>query len=140
MSLMMPVAREPLVGYARALKASYTRMNDDILRVVHAIPAGRLTTVDAISQYLGVPARHVSYLLARRFDAEREAAPWHRVLAYRGAIGRPLLGADGRTQIDRLIEEGVVVGYRGRVEDFTQRVYVLSPESTGVTPSQHQAA
>lgn len=140
MSMLMSVAREPLVGYARALKASYTRMNDDILRVVHAIPAGRVTTVDAISQFLGVPARQVSYLLARRFDAERESAPWHRVLAYRGAIGRPLMGADGRSQIERLAEEGVTIGYRGRLDDFAQRVYVLTPESTGVTPSRHQAA
>lgn len=136
MTTMTPVARDSLFGNALAIKATYTRMNADILRVVCAIPAGRVTTVDAISQFLGVSARHVTYLLARRFDLERENSPWHRVLAHRGAIGRVLCDAHGRTQAELLAAEGVNVGYRGRVDDFAARYFQPSLETTGVVPGR----
>jgi alkylated DNA nucleotide flippase Atl1 len=135
MSTMTSIARDSLFGNALAIKATYTRMNDDILRVVRAIPSGRVTTVDAISEFLDVPARHVTYLLARRFDGDRESSPWHRVLAHRGAIGRTLCDAHGRSQIELLAAEGVDVGYRGRVEDFAARYFQPSIETTGVVPA-----
>ncbi len=131
----MPAARDTLVGNALALKATYTRMNRDILRVVHAIPIGRVTTIEAISRFLDVPAHHVAFLLSRRYEAEREAAPWHRVLAHRGAVGRPLFDAQGRTQAERLIAEGVEVGYRGRVGNFATCYFEPTIDSTGVVPS-----
>jgi alkylated DNA nucleotide flippase Atl1 len=136
MTMMTPVARGSLFGNALAIKASYTRMNNDILAVVRAIPVGRVTTVDAISQFLDVPARHVHYLLARRFDADREASPWHRVLAHRGAIGRVLFDAKGRSQADLLAADGVELGYRGKVTDFAARYFQPSIETTGVIPSR----
>lgn len=136
MSTMTPIARDSLFGNALAIKATYTRMNNDILAVVHAIPAGRLTTVDAISQFLNVPSRHVHYLLARRYDLEREASPWHRVLAHRGAIGRVLYDAKGRTQAELLAGEGVDVGYRGKVTEYTTRFFQPSIETTGVIPKR----
>ncbi|AMW06031.1 hypothetical protein GEMMAAP_17045 [Gemmatimonas phototrophica] len=130
MTTMMPVARETLVGNALALKANYTRMHNDILRVVRAIPAGRVTTVDAISQYLGVPAHHVSFLLARRFACGDGPAPWYRVLAHRGALGRPLFDADGRSQAECLAAEGVVVGFRGRIVDYA--AHYVAPGALGM--------
>lgn len=136
MSTMTPVARGSLFGNALAIKATYTRMNNDILAVVRAIPVGRVTTVDAISQFLGVPTRHVHYLLARRFDADRESSPWHRVLAHRGAIGRVLQDAQGRSQTDLLADEGIEVGYRGKVTEFAVRYFQPSIETTGVIPSR----
>lgn len=136
MSTMTPVARDSLFGNALAIKASYTRMNADILRVVNAVPPGRVTTVDAIGQFLNVSSRHVTYLLARRFDAERENAPWHRVLAHRGAIGRVLCNARGQTQAELLAAEGVEVGYRGRIPDFATRYFQPSIETTGIIPSR----
>lgn len=134
MTTMMPVARETLVGNALALKATYTRINNDILRVVRAIPPGRVTTVDAISHYLNVPAHHVSFLLARRFEGGGDAVPWYRVLAHRGAIGRPLFNVDGRSQSECLAAEGVVVGFRGRIGDFAARYFEPSIMTTGVIP------
>lgn len=136
MSTMTPVARASLFGNALAIKATYTRMNNDILAVVRAIPSGRVTTVEAISQFLDVPARHVNYLLARRFDADREASPWHRVLAHRGAIGRVLHDARGRSQAELLADEGVDVGYRGKVTEFSTRYFQPSIETTGVIPAR----
>jgi alkylated DNA nucleotide flippase Atl1 len=134
--MLTSIARDSLYGNAQAIKASYTRINDDILRVVCAIPPGRVTTVDAISQFLHVSVRHVTYLLAQRFDADREISPWHRVLAHRGALGRVLCDAHGRTQADLLAAEGVEVGYRGRVTDFNTRFFQPSTETTGVIPSR----
>jgi len=134
MSTMTPIARDSLFGNALAIKATYTRMNNDILAVVRAIPAGRVTTVDAISQFLGVPSRHVTYLLARRYDADREMAPWYRVLANHGAIGRPLYDARGRSQAELLTADGVEVAYRGRVTEFAARFFQPSIETTGVIP------
>jgi alkylated DNA nucleotide flippase Atl1 len=136
MSTMTPIARDSLFGNALAIKATYTRMNNDILAVVRAIPAGRITTVDAISQFLDVPSRHVNYLLARRYDLEREASPWYRVLAHRGAIGRALFDARGRSQAELLAAEGVEVGYRGKVTDFAARYFQPSIETTGVIPKR----
>ncbi|WP_396208570.1 MGMT family protein [Gemmatimonas sp.] len=136
MSTMTPIARDSLFGNALAIKATYTRMNNDILAVVRAIPVGRITTVDAISQYLNVPTRHVHYLLARRDDLERESSPWHRVLAHRGAIGRGLYDARGRSQVELLAAEGVEVGYRGKVTGFAARYFQPSLETTGVIPSR----
>ncbi|GAB1343736.1 hypothetical protein MASR1M101_28630 [Gemmatimonas sp.] len=133
---MISTARDSLFGNALAIKASYTRINDDILRVVRAIPAGRVTTVDAIAQFLHVSAHHVTYLLARRHASERESSPWYRVLAHRGAIGRVLLDAQGRTQAERLADEGVEVGYRGRIGDYAARYFQPSIETTGVIPSR----
>jgi methylated-DNA-protein-cysteine methyltransferase related protein len=133
MTTMTPVPRETLVGNALALKANYTRMHDDILRVVRAIPAGRVTTVGAISQYLQVPAHHVSFLLARRFECGDESVPWYRVLSHRGAVGRPLFDADGRSQAECLAADGVVVGFRGRIADFTARFYAPGTEGAGLT-------
>ncbi len=137
---------------ACALKAEYTRINEHIVRVVCAVPHGRVTTVEAISHFLLVPAHHVTYLLARRSDTHglaperpidpalplvswQPSVPWHRVLAHRGAIGRPLLDANGRTQAQCLMAEGVAVDYRGRVGDFEARFFELTPSSTGVTPT-----
>lgn len=134
MTTMMPEVRESLVGNALALKAIYTRMNDDIVRVVRAIPPGRVTTVDAISHFLGVPAHHVSFLLARRFEAGGAPVPWYRVLAHRGAIGRPLLDDSGRSQADYLAAEGVLVGFRGRIGDYAMRYFEPSTITTGVIP------
>jgi len=136
MSTMTPIARDSLFGNALAIKATYTRMNNDILAVVRAIPVGRITTVDAISEYLRVPARHVHYLLARRYDLERESAPWYRVVAHRGAIGRALYDARGRSQAELLSAEGVDVGYRGKVTAFAARYFQPSLETTGVIPSR----
>lgn len=136
MSTMTPIARDSLFGNALAIKATYTRMNNDILAVVRAIPAGRLTTVDAISQFLDVPSRHVHYLLARRYDPDREASPWHRVLAGRGAIGRALYDARGRSQAELLAAEGIEVGYRGKITEFAGRYFQPSIETTGVIPKR----
>ncbi len=135
MSMMMLDARASLFGNALAIKATYTRMNADVLAVVRSIPAGRLTTVEAISTFLGVPVRHVTFLLARRFDADRESVPWHRVLAHRGALGRVLYNAAGRSQADLLADDGVTVGDRGRVAEFNARYFEPSTETTGVVPA-----
>lgn len=136
MSTMISTSRDSLFGNALAIKASYTRINDDILRVVRAIPVGRVTTVNAITQFLHVSAHHVTYLLARRHASEREASPWYRVLAHRGAIGRVLFDAQGRSQAELLAAEGVEVGYRGRIVDYTARYFQPSIETTGVIPSR----
>jgi len=136
---------------ACALKAEYTRINEHIVRVVCVVPHGCITTVEAISHFLRVPAHHVTYLLARRSDANDTlpgrpdevtpsrlswppSVPWHRVLAHRGAIGRPFLDANGRTQAQNLMAEGVAVDVRGRIADFDTRFFALTPASTGVTP------
>lgn len=136
---------------ACALKAEYTRINEHIVRVVCAVPYGRVTTVEAISHFLLVPAHHVTYLLARRPDTHglaperpsnspphvswQPSVPWHRVLAHRGAIGRPFLDANGRTQVQNLMAEGVAVDFRGRIGDFDARFFEITTASTGVTPN-----
>ena len=54
----------------------------------------------------------------------------------RGAVGRVLHDAHGRSQAELLAAEGVDVGYRGKVTEFATRFFQPSLETTGVIPKR----
>jgi alkylated DNA nucleotide flippase Atl1 len=83
---------------------AFARLKRDLLRLVDAIPPGRVTAMDELARAINVPVRHVAYLLATLDEAEQARHPWHRTV-----------GRDGRWThrhpggIERLAEEGVGV-------------------------------
>ncbi len=97
--------------------SAQVRIKTDILQLVRAIPAGRVTTFDAIAVRLKVPPRLVATVLAGLTETEREIIGWHRVVASGGAIGR---GPHCDQQFAKLLREGVLVSPAGVVQDMTR--------------------
>jgi methylated-DNA-protein-cysteine methyltransferase-like protein len=96
---------------------AYARIKADVLAIVSTVPAGRVATYREIGRWLDVMPRHVAYLLGRLNPKEADAVPWHRVVGDGGWLGAPKEDGLGRTQAERLAEEGVAV-VDGRVSDF----------------------
>jgi methylated-DNA-protein-cysteine methyltransferase-like protein len=94
------------------------RFKSQVLKVLAAIPEGRVTTYGTIGQHLQATARQVAYILANLTAEESEQLPWFRVVAAKGVISSTKLGAVGRRQIQRLRAEGVEVTLRNKIEDF----------------------
>jgi methylated-DNA-protein-cysteine methyltransferase-like protein len=91
------------------------RIRSEMLILVRAIPQGAVATVDLIAARLGVIPTLVSTLLANLTEDEREAAPWYRVVAKGGAIGR---GPHRDAQFAKLVREGMQVSPAGIVQDM----------------------
>jgi len=94
------------------------RFKSKVLKVLAAIPEGRVTTYGAIGRRLHATARQVAFVLARLTVDESERLPWFRVVAANGVVSSIKRGAVGRRQIQRLRAEGVAVTAWNKVEDF----------------------
>jgi methylated-DNA-protein-cysteine methyltransferase-like protein len=114
----------------------------NLLTLLRTIPCGRVTTFDMLAEELGQPAALVQLLLSALTEDEREIAPWHRVVAKGGAIGR---GPHRDQQFARLIREGILVSPAGIVQDMP-RFLVTTFEAASsvqqrppeVSPDVHQ--
>lgn len=83
-----------------------------VLGVVHAIPAGRVSSYGRVAELAGFPrhARHVGKLLAKA-----EGVPWQRVVAAGGRIARA--GTEAADWQRLLLEhEGIVFEESGRID------------------------
>ena len=98
------------------------------------IPSGRVVTLDVLCKHLSLAPHCAARSLV---DIRRQMAleaPWHRVVAKGGAIGR---GAHRDEQIARLRHEGVPVSPAGIV----QRIAIVSfDEAARVLPSTISAS
>jgi len=94
------------------------RIANDLLALVRGIQAGRVATTDLLAEQLGVIPKVIVTLLANLTDEERDGAPWHRVVAKGGAIGR---GTHRDAQVARLVREGVSVSPAAIVQDMAAR-------------------
>lgn len=101
--------------------AAYARIKADILRIVAAIPNGRIATYGAIGSHLDVMPRHVAYILTMLSDEEQARYPWYRVAGDRGRLGKPKFNGFGISQAELLSDEGVEVR-SGSVVEFEKRV------------------
>jgi len=86
-----------------------------LMALLAAIPAGRVTTPEAIAAQLDVAPAWVRTAIARLSEDELQMVPWHRVVAVGGAIGR---GPWQETQFARLVREGIAVSPAGIVQDM----------------------
>lgn len=87
----------------------------NLLTFLQTIPSGRVTTFDVLAEKLGQPPALVHLMLSGLTEDERDFAPWHRVVAKGGAIGR---GLHRDQQFARLVREGVPVSPAGIVQDM----------------------
>src|SRR4051812_143198 len=98
-----PFTEDPVM----ARSAAFLRLRNNVLAVIHDVPAGRVTTYGTIAEYLGITPRDVARVLSGLSEAESEVVPWHRVVAAGGVISTLRAGEVGRRQIARLFREGV---------------------------------
>ncbi len=110
--------------------AAYIRIKADVLRIVKAIPVGRVATFADIGCHLDVMPRHVAYILAMLSDEEKARYPWHRVVADKGRLGKPKSNSFGISQTELLHSEGICVSKGGCVEDFDS-IVVMTTELMG---------
>lgn len=101
------------------IRSALTRMpgKANLLALLRTIPSGRVTTFDVLAEQLGQPVALVQLLLAALTEEERDMAPWHRVVAKGGAIGR---GLHRDQQFARLVREGIPVSPAAIVQDMPQ--------------------
>lgn len=80
-----------------------------IIDVVKRIPAGKVSSYGRVAEIAGIPrgARLVGRVLGQLPDGSD--VPWHRVLNAAGKIHHPTDSEGGRTQVNRLRDEGVVI-------------------------------
>lgn len=91
------------------------RLKRDLLGLMQAIPRGRVATADELARHLKTHEPVIATLLAHLTDEERDASPWHRIVAKGGAIGR---GVTRDAQFARLLREGTPVSPAGVVQDL----------------------
>jgi methylated-DNA-protein-cysteine methyltransferase-like protein len=96
-------------------------MQRRLAKALALVPAGRVTTYEALGKHLAATPRHAAQLIATLSGDDREHLPWHRVVAQGGAIGR---GQERAVQMARLAREGVPVSAAGIVQDM-QRFAVI---------------
>ncbi len=104
----------------------------DVLALASAVPAGRVVTYRAIAGWLEVSPRQVAYLLGQLTPEEADAAPWHRVVGDEGWLGAVKVDSSGRSQEERLAEEGVAVA-EGRVSRFEAVEIPVAELQSGVS-------
>ena len=102
------------------------QVRSEVLRLVAAVPCGRVTSADALAGSVGAPPLAIVNILERLSEDERDTVPWHRVVAKGGAIGR---GPHRDQQFARLVREGVMASPAGIVQDLA-RTMVVGFETT----------
>ena len=89
--------------------------------LIAAIPAGYVASYAAIARQLKLDQRHVRTMLHGLGSGSSAAAPWWRIVADGGAIGRhPLRDS----QIALLSADGVPVSPVGIVQEMSDRLIV----------------
>lgn len=110
------------------------RNRSRILELLIQVPAGYVTTHSDIGHHLGVAARFVGSTMAMLTERERRNAPWWRVVADGGAIGRHRWRD---LQMDRLRHDGVTVSPAGIVQELLERriIDLSHPPSAPLPPA-----
>ena len=107
------------------------RIKPELLTLLRNVPVGSVVTVDCLAVCLKVIPTVVATLLANLTIEERAVAPWHRVIAKGGAIGR---GPHRDEQFARLVREGVPVAPAGIVQDMARvAVTDIDPDAAART-------
>jgi methylated-DNA-protein-cysteine methyltransferase related protein len=87
----------------------FIRIKSDILKIVAAIPKGKVCSHSSIGEHLDIVPRHVAYILSTLEPMEKIHYPWHRVVGGDGKLGKLKLSERGETQSELLSGEGVLV-------------------------------
>ncbi len=104
---------------------AFIRIKADVLKIVAAIPAGRVCTFRSIGEHLDVMPRHVAYILAMLSDEEKNALPWYRVVADAGTLGAAKFSAEGRSQAALLNDDGIAASSKAITAGF-DRLFIAA--------------
>ncbi|MFY7913967.1 MAG: TfoX/Sxy family DNA transformation protein [Rubrivivax sp.] len=117
-----------------ARSPAFARLQRDLLRLIDAVPPGRLVTQEALGEVLDIPPRHVAYLLATLNAAQQQQHPWHRVVGRAGAWKHRHAGGAQRLQAEgfTLQRDAVVDAERHTVDARTLGVTHEVPERPAV--------
>jgi methylated-DNA-protein-cysteine methyltransferase-like protein len=110
-----------------------------VWRIVHSIPAGKVSSYGEIAQHAGLPrgARLVGRILSQL--PEGSTLPWHRVLNSRGCISFPPGSAQYFEQRSRLLAEGVAL-VNERIDWRQHRWQPTASAPAGKRPRRRQPA
>lgn len=108
------------------------RIKADALRILAAVPSGRVAGLAELGAHLGVPPGQLGHLLATLPEAEKAKAPWHRAVAESGLAGAP--------QRALLEAEGARFDAEGCLLDLDARRIALAELAHGVPPRMRAAA
>ena len=111
---------------------AFIRIKADVLKIVAAIPKGRLCTFRAIAEHLDVMPRHVAYILTMLSDEEKSTLPWYRVVADDGGLGAAKFSADGRHQSALLVDEGIAASTQTITAGFERALIDVGSLKSGV--------
>lgn len=65
---------------------AFARIRRDVLRLLDAIPAGRVVDAASLGERIDVPARHIAYIVSQLDEAALSQHPWHRLVAADGRL------------------------------------------------------
>jgi methylated-DNA-protein-cysteine methyltransferase related protein len=117
----------------------FQRIKTDVLKIVSAIPSGKIATYRSIGEHLDVVPRHIAYILSMLEKSEKQAYPWYRVVGENGKLGARKTGENGESQAELLGYEGVEVLDGTVLGDLLQIEIVISKLRSGV-PKQTRPA
>jgi methylated-DNA-protein-cysteine methyltransferase related protein len=118
---------------------AFIRIKADVLKMVSAIPVGKLCSYRSIGEHLDVMPRHVAYILSQLGPEDKTRYPWYRVVADDGNLGVPKFGADGRTQADLLRDEGAIISAKNSVLNF-EKLFITAARLKSGVPKQQRPA
>lgn len=122
-----------------AKSEAFTRIKEQVLRIVAAIPESKITTYQSIGEHLAVMPRHVAYILSQLEDSARLDVPWYRVVSGDGSLGMPKRDANGDSQSQLLQREGIdVMG--NAVQPSLEAFFLPCGELSHGIPSQERPA
>ena len=87
----------------------FIRIKSDVLKIILAIPKGKICSYASIGEHLDVVPRHVAYILSTLQPLEKIQYPWHRVVGGDGKLGKLKRSENGETQSELLRAEGVLI-------------------------------
>lgn len=110
------------------------RLRTDLAALLSRVPAGYVAAIGDVSRHLRAYQPHVAQILAELGDADATDAPWWRVVADGGAIGRH---ARRDKQMSRLRADGVPLSPAGIVQEFADRRVkdLTNPPAAPLAPS-----
>jgi methylated-DNA-protein-cysteine methyltransferase-like protein len=98
----------------RESMADRTAFTERVVRIIRAIPRGRVASYGQIAALAGFPAASRQVVRILHSLSAKEVLPWHRVINSRGTIS--LTGRDYELQRVLLEREGIEFGLHDRID------------------------